>query len=189
MSEFEEIKSNWEKFESLASKLNDTSISALLERLGDRIAIAPWSDRVEHGWCRPGGLVQHTLDVVSIMLKIADAAEMKNVEKRSILKVGLLFDLGRVGTENDELFVEQESDWHREKLGQLYKYSEKLPRMPMAHRSLYLLQASDIKFTLEEWIAIQCSGDRGRDETATYRGQEPAISNLLCSAIRLVQDR
>ena len=56
------------------------------------------------------------------MRKINDAFDM-GLSAASILKVGLLHDIGKLGTVDHDLFVDQDSSWHREKLGQLYKLS------------------------------------------------------------------
>ena len=39
---------------------------------------------------------------------------------KSLVKISLLHELGKLGDPENELYIPQDSDWHREKLGQNY---------------------------------------------------------------------
>ena len=112
-----------------------------------------------------------------------------NIAPETIFKVSLLHDIGRVGDEETDLFILQDSDWHREKLGQNYKYNESLEKMSITHRSLYLLQKFGVDLSREEWIAIQISGGSHFEENRFYVGSEPSVAILLQKSKSLVIHR
>lgn len=172
------IKLNWQTFEKLLSRLCDDNISLLLEMLGDRIIMCPSSSRLNQYGAYPGGLVSHTLEVVSNMRKINDACGL-DLSTDKILKAGLLHDIGKIGDLEYELFIEEDSEWHREKLGQMYKFNEKIQKMSVSHRSLWLLQCFGVMLTNDEWLAIQLAQGSHFEENRFYAGSEPSLSILL----------
>lgn len=179
--QLEQIKENWEKFDGLCRRLSDSGLNELLDALGDRLVMCPASPRLEQYGCYPGGLVDHALKVAGNMRTLRDAYEF-DVPLASILKVGLLHDLGKVGDLEKDYFVEQESDWHREKLGQLYKFNENLNKMAVSHRTLWLLQNFGVILTGDEWLAIQLAQGSHFEENRFYVGHEPTLALLLQQA-------
>jgi hypothetical protein len=178
---FEKIKKNWETYESLCKKAVKHGMGDLLESLGERLATCPASPRADQYCAYPGGLIEHILEVTSNMRKLAKVYEL-SLDIKSILKVGLLHDLGKVGDLNNTFYVDQDSDWHREKLGQFYKYNDELSKMSITHQTLFLLQHFGITLTREEWIAIQLSGGSHFEENRFYVGAEPSLGLVLQQA-------
>ena len=186
--EVEKIESNWKKYEKILGRISCDGISNLLESMGERIVMCPLSRSSNEPGAYPGGLIEHSLGVASTMKKLNDSLEM-GLPMESILKVSLLHDIGRVGDEENDLLIPQDSDWHREKLGQNYKYNENLSRMSVTHRTLYLLQRFGISLTREEWVAIQISGGSHFEENRFYVGFEPSLGILLQKSKSLVMHR
>jgi hypothetical protein len=178
LSNFEKVQSNWSTLEKLLSRLEDENINNMLDELGERLAIAPASQKTDQVGCFPGGLVQHALDVTISMKNINESLGF-DIPINSILRVGLLHEIGKLGNLEHDLFVEQESDWHREKLGQMYKFNEDLDRMSTSHRTLYLLQHFGVKLSSDEWIAIQVSQGTHFEENRFYVGHEPKLAALI----------
>ena len=182
------IEKNWNKFESLCKRFDDEGLNQLLDQLGERIAVCPGSIKTEYAGCYPGGLVDQSLKVSSLMRKINETLEEdQRAPVPQILKVGLLHDLGKVGDLQSDHFLDQDSDWHREKLGQLYKYNDVLPKMTYAHRTLYLLQHFGVKLDPEEWEAIATAGGPHLEENRFYVGSKNLLAKILCSARLLSQ--
>lgn len=179
------MKAHWEKYTALSEKLKDENIDIMLEMLGERVLMCPASQRENEHGSHPGGLVEHSLKVAYAMKSINEALNM-GVPTASILKVGLLHEIGKIGDEESSLFVDQDSDWHREKLGQNYKYNENLQKMSVSHRTLYLLQKFGVKLSQDEWIAIQIAPGSHYEENRFYVNAEPAIAILLQKAKSLV---
>ena len=181
----EKIEENWEKYEKFLKILSDENINNLIESLGERIIMCPSSPRVSDVGCYPGGLVEHSLDVAIAMKKINESLDL-GVSTKSILKIGLLHEIGKIGDENTELFINQDSDWHREKLGQNYKYNDDISKMTSSHRTLYLLQKFNVSLSRDEWISIQIAAGSHFEENRFYVGSEPTLAILLQKAKSLV---
>ncbi len=174
----DKIQSNWATYEKLCGKLSDDNLNNLLEAVGERLVMSPASPKEDQYGCYPGGLIEHSLDV-TIMMRTLNKALGSKVPTDSVLKVGLLHDVGKIGDLETDYFVEQDSSWHREKLGQLYKYNEDLEKMSTSHRTLYLLQHFGVVLSKDEWLAIQLAQGSHFEENRFYVGHEPSLALLL----------
>ena len=175
----EKMKQTWEKYQSLCERLGDENIDIFLEIMGERLLMCPASLRENEYNSRPGGLVEHALDVALAMKSINETLKL-GVSTSSILKVGLLHEIGKIGDE------EKDSEWHRNNLKQNYKYNEGAAKMSISHRTLYLLQKFGIKLTQDEWIAIQIAPGSHYEENRFYVGAEPTLGALIQKAKSLV---
>ena len=175
------IESNWETFDKLCRRLSDHNLNNLLDKLGERMVMCPASSRLDQYSAYPGGLIEHSLAVAGTLRGINDSQSL-GLEVAAILKVSLLHDLGKIGDNKRELFIEQDSDWHRDKLGQMYKYNENLQKMSVSHRTLFLLQSFGVALTCDEWIAIQLAQGSHFEENRFYVGSEPTLALALQQA-------
>ena len=106
-----------------------------------------------------------------------------------IIKVGLFHDIGRVGDLEDNLLIEQDSKWHREKLGQMFKYNEEVEKMSISHRSLWVLQSFGVELTREEWVAIQVAQGNHFEENRFYVGSTPSLGIIVQQARSIVSHK
>ena len=181
MIEFDVLKNNWETFGKLCDRLSDHGLNTLLETLGERILMCPASPRESQYGAYAGGLAEHSLEVTKVMRDLVQVYAL-SIPVNSIIKVGLLHDLGKVGDLDKDYFVEQTSDWHRDKLGQVYKYNEELNKMSVSHRTLYLLQYFGVALTNDEWLAIQLAQGSHFEENRFYVGHESGLALVLQQA-------
>jgi len=186
--DFEELQSRWETYDNLLRRLSDHNINKVLDDLGERLVMCPASTRTDQYGCTPGGLIEHALKVTSTMRTLNSSLEM-NLSTASILKVGLLHELGKVGDLSRRYFTEQDSSWHREKLGQFYKYNEDLNKMSVSHRTLWLLQHYGVTLDNDEWLAVQLASGFHFEENRFYVGHEPSLALLLQQAKAVVIHR
>jgi hypothetical protein len=96
----------------------------LIEHFGERLVLCPAGLTIEEGGY-PGALVDRALRTAQRAKQIAQAAELPT-NPSSAVRVALVAELGRLGDlePEAELYLPQTSDWHREKLGQNYKYND-----------------------------------------------------------------
>ena len=179
--QLDEIKSNWEKFENFCNRLNDKNINALLGELGERLIMCPASSKEDQHGCYPGGLIEHAMEVASLTKALSETSGF-DIPVASIIKVGLLHEVGKVGSLSEPFFIDQDSDWHRDKLGQHYKYNENLNKMSISHRTLFLLQHFGVSLSQEEWLAIQLASGSHFEENRFYVGNEPSLALMLQQA-------
>ena len=185
MISLENIKSNWGTYSSLCKRLEDDNIDKMINFLDNRIVTCPASLNQSSYGAYEGGLVEHALEVAKSM-KIINESMNLGVKTDSILKVSLFHEIGKVGDLEIPLLINQDSDWHREKLGQMYKYNENIQKSSISHRSLYLLQSFNINLSQDEWIAIQLSQGSHFEENRFYVGSEPTLAILLQNSKSIV---
>lgn len=160
------IKNNYDFLISYITKhlpSRKDKLIQLYEDLGaERIALAPASSTAHFHNAIPGGYVDHILRVIKFSIKEYQnfgelGLDVSDITKEEIIFSALNHDLGKIGFVGDynELYQNNTSEWHKEKLGQIYKMNEHIPYMPIQDRSLYLLQKYEIPLSLNEWIAIR----------------------------------
>lgn len=176
----EDIEKNWKKFLSVLEKLGDRSAPALelANTLDERLALAPASGRIDYHNCFPGGLVDHSLRVLNVAAKLCKAFEW-NVPKDSLIITCLFHDLGKLGDLTHDYYVQQDSSWHREKLGELYKRNEAIMYMTVPDRGLWLLQHFGLKLSQEETLAIKLHDGQYAEENKQYKMREPLLADIV----------
>tara|TARA_R110002126_G_scaffold53905_1_gene145992 strand:+ start:1223 stop:1816 length:594 start_codon:yes stop_codon:yes gene_type:complete len=182
----EKIEKNYKLFVTLCNKLGDRSepINKMIEHLDERLAFSPASSRLAFHAAYPGGFIEHSLNVLRNARKLNDIYEF-NIPLDSLIVASLFHDLGKVGDLNEPLYLDQDSDWHREKLGQMYKINENIQKMPNAERGLWLLQHFGVKLTLDEWIAIRTNDGPIAEENRVYAMCEPKLAIIVHQADRM----
>lgn len=181
----EQITENFEKYRSFMEKLGPRSSSALnlVDTLGEKLALCPASSKKDYHHAIPGGLIDHSLRVLTNALKILKTFGW-DIPKESLI-IGCLFhDIGKVGyvDENDNVvdyYISQDSDWHREKLGENYKHNKDMKYMTTTDRSLWLMQHFGIKLTFEEFVAIRLADGQYAEENAPYKMKEPILADIV----------
>ena len=179
----EDIAANFDKFRSLCEKLGDRSQSALnlVDSLGERLAISPASSRLDFHNCMVGGLVDHSLRVLSNAMKLIKTFGWE-VPKDSLIIGTLFHDLGKVGDHENDYYLPQDSDWHREKLGEMYKYNREMQYMTVPDRGVWLCQHFGLKLTQDEFLAIKLNDGQYDDTNAPYKMKEPLLADIVHQA-------
>ena len=94
----EQIVENYNKFEALAMKTGEHRQEALknfFDKMGERLAMCPASSKVDFHNCFPGGLVEHSLRVLTNTIKLAKAMEIKAPQEELIFAC-LFHDIGKL---------------------------------------------------------------------------------------------
>ena len=176
----EQIAENFDKYRSLCEKLGDRAESALVlvDSLGERLALCPASSRKDYHSAFPGGLVDHSLRVLTNALKLSKAMGWEL--SRESLIIGCLFhDLGKVGDHQTDYYVPQDSEWHRDKLGEMYKHNKSLQYMTVPDRGVWLCQHFGLKLTQDEWLSIKLNDGQYAEENALYKMKEPQLVDAV----------
>ena len=174
----EDVQKSWNMFESLCNMIKDENINTMIGALENRLVMCPFSHKSDEAGCYPGGLIENAISVTHTMNKLNKLYKF-NFSKSSILKVGLFHELGKIGDLENSLFIDQDSDWHRSKLGQNYKFNENIQKMSTSHRTLFLLQYFNVRLEEDEWIAIQIAQGNHFEENRFYVNSEPDIGMLI----------
>lgn len=175
----EQIQENFNKYRSLCEKIVDRSPAALamVDGLGERLAVCPASGKKDYHRCTPGGLVEHSLRVLQNAMTLSRAFGWQI--PRSSLIIGALFhDLGKVGNHESDYYIPAEG-WRAEKLGELYTYNKEIQYMTVPLRGLFLCQHYGLKLTEAETLAIFLNDGQYAPENAPYKLKEPMLADVV----------
>jgi hypothetical protein len=179
----EKIVENEKLVKTLISKMTrGNAVKGMLDQLPEYF-LTPASSRTDFHGCYVGGLVDHSLRVAVNLQTIAKALAPDKYDPKQLVFLGLMHDLGKVGDAGVPMYIDQPSDWHRNK-GMLYEINKDLPYMPICDRTMYLLQKFGIPLTNDEYIAIRISDGPYEKANEKYGMKEPDLALLLHFADR-----
>jgi hypothetical protein len=75
--------------------------------------------------------------------------------KENVIFSALHHDLGKVGSLDENWYLPNDSQWHIENQGKIYKANPDMNFMNMTGRTFWLLNQFGVKVEEGEWIAIQ----------------------------------
>jgi hypothetical protein len=181
------LQKNWDSYVGLVNKIDDDDdrkqkIIELITFFGERLVFCPSDPRTDAPGCKPGGLIEQALLLTKAMKKLNDTFSF-DVPTNSIIIVGLLHEIGKLGTLDSPYFLEENESWKRDKLGSYYKINESLSKMTVQERTIFLLQSFGVNLTEDEFLAIRGSSRTPEwVENRLAPNYEPMISTLLrCS--------
>ncbi|MFZ9376911.1 MAG: hypothetical protein ACO25K_07280 [Candidatus Fonsibacter ubiquis] len=122
--------------------------------------LMPAAHKKEYHNAFPGGYVDHVLRVVDCALKLNDVWVEMGVDTSTYTKEELVFsalnhDLGKLGDSEHESYIPQTDQWLKDKLGEDYKFNDRLEYMSVPDRGLHLLMSHGIQFSKNEMLAIK----------------------------------
>jgi len=160
----EQIHDNWVKFlENIDLFISSPRKEALLDfytKYEERIMLMPASHKKEYHNAFPGGYVDHVNRVVDCALRLNNVWVEMGVDTSTYTIEELVFaainhDLGKMGDENHEAYIPQDDQWRKEKLGEDYKFNDRLEYMSVPDRGIHLLMSHGIQMSRNEWLTIK----------------------------------
>jgi hypothetical protein len=159
----EMILKNYERFMKGSQKYG-FACDKLFELLGKEFIEAPASTKLDRHNAFKGGLVDHILRVTEIALKINKSLPLElQSSTDSLVKVGFLHQIGKA-----KLYKPNPSEWHKEKLGEMYVYDNELTPLSVGERSIFIIKEAGINLTIEEYQAILNFSKPYEDKQALY---------------------
>lgn len=137
---------------------------------------APASTRFH--MCRPGGLVEHSLNVVRTLLMLREKLAPE-IPEASCVIAGLYHDVGKAGLPGNPFYLPWPDHWSPSRNGARYIVNQELVHMDIASRSLFLV-ASHLPLSAEEAQAI-------RYHDGQYIDENRCIAHRECNLTRLLQ--
>ena len=159
-----QIQDNWKIFlDNIEVHITGKRKDQLLKfykKYQDRLILMPAAHKKEYHNAFPGGYVDHVNRVVDAALELSYiwdkfGCDMDTFTTEELVFSAINHDLGKMGDEEQDSYIPQDDKWRRDKLGEDYKFNNKVPFSSVPDRSLYLLQSHDIKYNFNEMIAIQ----------------------------------
>jgi hypothetical protein len=173
----EQILENWEEFlgniETYITGDRKDQLLEFYEKYAERIMMMPAAHKKEYHNAFPGGYVEHVNRVVLGALKLHSVWEEMGVDASTYSVEELVFsainhDLGKMGDENNEAYIPQDDNWRREKLGEDYKFNDRLEYMSVPDRGIHMLMSNGIMMTRNEWLAIKLHDGLYDDANKSY---------------------
>ncbi len=159
----EQMAENLAKFYSLIDKyISGDRKDKLLEMYKDieeTLATSPASTKISHHNAFAGGYLDHVIRVTEAALvfeKVWDKfGQSKNYTTEELAFSALNHDLGKLGTNDEPVYIPNQSQWHRENQGLMFNYNPAITHMRIAERSLFVLQKYGIQVSENEVLAIR----------------------------------
>jgi hypothetical protein len=159
----EELQANYEKFLSYIDRYITGERKDLLKNLyvehTERIMLMPAASVDHHHNTFPGGYVDHVMRVIDCALKLkdlwAETGAYINYTDEELVFAAINHDLGKIGSEEAEQYLHNDSEWHRKNQGKIYKHNPENPFLTVPDRGLFLLQQRGIKVSLNEYLGIK----------------------------------
>jgi len=173
----ENLLENWNRLMTVIdtefSGTRRDNIKHMYETLEERMIAAPASGIEHYHNCFAGGYVDHVLRVLNCSIKLHGAwssmgANVTGYSREELLFAALNHDLGKVGDLLNDYYVPNPSDWHRKNQGKIYDINPEIQNMSVPHRSLWLLQNFNIKYSQNEMIAIMIHDGMYDDGNVSY---------------------
>ena len=163
-------------------------VARMLEGLvGEEFFTAPASSKEEYHNCFPGGLCDHSLEVLGQLEKIAQALAPGRYDiGQTLAFVALFHDLGKTGDGDHPLYLPNEGEQNRysRAKGNLYTTNRECLYMPIAERSVYVLQKFGVQMSADEYLAIRLHDGQYEEANRGYRMKEPDLALLVHFADR-----
>jgi hypothetical protein len=159
----EQMAENLAKFYSLIDKyISGDRKDKLLEMYKDiegTLATSPASTKISHHNAFAGGYLDHVIRVTEAALvfeKVWDKfGQNKNYTTEELAFSALNHDLGKLGTNDEPVYIPNQSQWHKENQGLMFNYNPAITHMRIAERSLFVLQKYGIQVSENEFLAIR----------------------------------
>ena len=159
----EQMMENLDKFYSLINKYisgdRKDKLLDMYKSIEETLVTSPASTRLSHHNAFAGGYVDHVIRVVEAALvfeKVWDKfGQSKNYTTEELAFSAINHDLGKLGTNNEPVYIPNQSQWHRENQGLMYNYNPNVTHMRIADRSLFVLHKYGVEVSENEYLAIK----------------------------------
>jgi hypothetical protein len=160
----EQIQINWDRYTKVITdsfpKERTDILLPFLSKYQERMMMMPASSKNWYHSAFAGGYTDHVLRVYDCANKLYDiwvemGGDTSTYTREEMHFAALFHDLGKMGQQEGEFYVPNDSQWHVEKLGQTYKFNTDIPSMKVPERTLFLLQEIGCKVTQNEFITIK----------------------------------
>lgn len=161
-----QLKENYEEFRNRVNLYfkNDPerldSLNKMYDHFEERMVFTPASSTDYFHNAFPGGYIDHVIRVIdnaisTYKLHVESGIDVSGFSKESLLFCAMHHDLGKLGSVDEDMYIINDSDWHIQNHGKIYKINENLNYMDTNTRTFYLLNYFGIKCSEEEYIGIK----------------------------------
>jgi hypothetical protein len=188
----EQIEKNWNEYRKRVNELfpeRANALNKMYDYFEERMALMPASSTDHFHNAFEGGYVDHVLRVMDCAESLyntweASGASVDGFSKEELLFAAMHHDLGKAGfpQENGEVYIPNDSEWHRKNQGKMYKHNPNIPFTMVPDLSLWTLQHFAINVSWNEYQAIRIHDGLYDDANKPYyisRSPEAKLRNNM----------
>lgn len=159
----EQLGENLQKFYSLINKYisgdRRDQLLDMYKEIEGTLVTSPASTKISHHNAFIGGYVDHVIRVTEASLvleKVWDRfGQNKSYTTEELAFAAINHDLGKLGTNDEPVYIPNQSQWHKENQGLMFNYNPNIIHMRISDRSLFVLQQYGIKVSENEYLGIK----------------------------------
>ena len=175
-----QLEENYEKFLNLVRKACSSNPERLekilnmysMDELGPNLIISPASGNLNYHNAYEGGYIDHILNVCKNSLRMKklfeEADGSVDFTDEQLLFAALHHDLGKLGIKDELHYVPNDSKWHIDNRGELYKRNENIPFMSITDRTFFTLNQYGIQYSENEYFGIKLTDGLYDDDNEKY---------------------
>ena len=183
----EQLQENYDKFiEAIKKVFSGERLDKLLhmysqDELGQELALAPASGKLNFHNAYVGGYIDHVMNVARNAHKLkklfVEGGGYVNFTDEELVFAAMHHDLGKIGDlEGNDYYVIQDNDWRVKNMGEVYTHNENITSyMNVTDRSLFILQHYGINMSEFEYLGLKLADGLYEDANEKYlKGYNPA---------------
>lgn len=173
-----ELRQNYDKFIAIIKKyFTGERLEKLLfmyseDELGGNLMIAPASGNKFYHNAYDGGYIDHIFNVTKNALRMKkvfeEAGGKIDFTDEELIFTALHHDLGKLGTKEELHYIPNDSKWHVENRGDLYKMNDKNSYMTLTDRTFFTLNHYGISYNEKEYFGIKLTDGLFDEENIKY---------------------
>ena len=142
------------------------------DELGNELAMAPASGKLNFHSAYPGGYIDHVMNVATNAYKIKKMFEASggiiNFTDEELLFAAFHHDLGKLGDGKEPYYLPQTSEWHQKNKKEYFTHNPKLQYFDVTDRAFWLLNQYGIAYTQKEQLGIHMADGLYNEATKKY---------------------
>lgn len=192
----EKIIQNWEEFIevlNLEFSENPKRLKKLLSfynNFEDRIGLMPASGNKNYHNAVPGGYIDHILRVYKVALRVNSLWNSlgfpSTFTREELVFTALHHDLGKFGSLEHEMYLENDNEWEIKNRGKIYKINSELQFMTIPDRGLLLLSQLQISLSENEYLTIKLHDGLYEDINKPYFVSHNPDSSLRSNLVYVI---
>ena len=173
-----QLEENYNKFiEAIKKSFEGERLEKLLhmysmEELGPNLMLSPASGNINFHNAYEGGYIDHVMNVARNALRMMklykEAGGKVDFTQEELLFTAFHHDLGKLGQKGELHYIDNDSQWHREKLGKVYKNNPKIPHLSHTDRTIFLLSQYGIQYNEKEYLGMKLTDGLFDEDNKKY---------------------
>jgi hypothetical protein len=173
-----QLEENYNKFlEALKKSFDGERLEKLLhmysmEELGPNLMLSPASGNINYHNAYEGGYIDHVMNVARNALRMMklykESGGVVDFTQEELLFTAFHHDLGKLGAKGELHYVTNDSQWHKDKLGQVYKSNPNIVYLSHTDRTIFLLNQYGVQFNEKEYLGMKLTDGLFDEDNKKY---------------------